>query len=277
MPPRAAEPVFSRSVWRRTSLPGVTQIRLSSDRALSRAIPLLYGTVLRLEGESEWSVGRETWTSRPGSVGVKVPGEVYMERARAGPSRFQVLVFEDALVEQARAALDRAPHDPRASSYDGRDPEVRPLMDLHRAYLDDETSTRSEALEQMLAEALTVLVTLTGKPRARPEPLAAHAAVVRARAMLDARITEAVSLDELAAHARLDKFRLCRAFREEVGLPPHAYVTHRRVSLAQRLLARGVSQAEVAAQVGLYDQSQLHRHFKRIAGITPGEFARAIR
>ena len=63
----------------------------------------------------------------------------------------------------------------------------------------------------------------------------------------------------LAAHARLDKFRLCRAL----------YLTHRRVS--------GLPQAEVAARVGLYDQSQLHRHFKRIVGVTPGEYARAVR
>ena len=47
--------------------------------------------------------------------------------------------------------------------------------------------------------------------------------------------------------------------------------------LAGALLARGVPQAEVAARVGLYDQSQLHRHFKRIAGVTPGAYARAAR
>jgi AraC-like DNA-binding protein len=101
--------------------------------------------------------------------------------------------------------------------------------------------------------------------------------VTRARELLDARFTEAIALDELAVHARLDKFHLCRAFRNEVGLPPHAYVTHRRIGLAGALLARGVPQAEVAARVGLYDQSQLHRHFKRIVGVTPGEYARGAR
>ena len=119
---------------------------------------------------------------------------------------------------------------------------------------------------------------MTGIAPARAERRAgSRVAVTRARALLDARITEHVSLDELAAHALLDKFRLCRAFREQIGLPPHAYVTHRRISLAQELLARGVPQAEVALRVGLYDQSQLHRHFKRISGLTPGTFARAMR
>lgn len=77
-------------------------------------------------------------------------------------------------------------------------------------------------------------------------------------------------------HARLDQFRLCRAFREEVGLPRDAYVTHRRIARAQDLLARGMSQADVAASVGFYDQSLLHRHFKRILRLTPGAFVRSI-
>jgi AraC-like DNA-binding protein len=58
-------------------------------------------------------------------------------------------------------------------------------------------------------------------------------------------------------------------------MPPHAYVTHRRVARAQALLARGMPQAEVAASVGFYDQSLMHRHFKRILRLTPGAFARA--
>jgi AraC-like DNA-binding protein len=208
---------------------------------------------------------------------VKVPGEVYVERTRRGRSRFHLLVFDDALVEEARVALDRPPSHPRASSFDGmRDPRVRPLIALHRSLLDD--ATGDAELEETLSEALTTLVTLSGLAPTRAERSAgSKVAVARARALLDARIAEAVSLDELAAHARLDKFRLCRAFREQIGLPPHAYVTHRRVSLAQDLLARGVPQAEVAVRVGLYDQSQLHRHFKRIAGLTPGSYARAMR
>jgi AraC-like DNA-binding protein len=261
---------------RRAAAPGVGVVQITLDQGLSCAVPHKYSTVLHLEGESVWSVRSARWTTRPGTLGVKVPGEVYREHARRGRSRFQVVVFEDALVEEARAALERPPADPGAAAFDGfSDPRVQPLMALHRALLDDDAS--STALEQALSDALGTFVDLTAVGPACSEPSMWSVAVARARALLDARLTEAVTLDELAAHARLDKFRLCRAFREEVGLPPHAYVTHRRVSLAQELLGRGVPQAEVAVQVGLYDQSQLHRHFKRILGVTPGAWARAIR
>ncbi|ESU46140.1 AraC family transcriptional regulator [Streptomyces sp. HCCB10043] len=58
-------------------------------------------------------------------------------------------------------------------------------------------------------------------------------------------------------------------------MPPHQYVTARRVDLARRLLLEGVSPGEAAGAVGFHDQSHLTRHFKRIAGTTPGRFARS--
>jgi AraC-like DNA-binding protein len=231
--------------------------------------------VLHLEGDAAWSVRTERYRSRPGMVGVKVPGEVYTEYSPRGLARFQVLLFDDALIHETRAALDRPPPTPRAGSFDGlRDARVQPLVALHRVIADEAASDAE--LEQSLAEALVALVALSGLAGLRAERHGAWSnAVARARALLDADITGLVTLDELATHAGLDKFHLCRAFREQVGLPPHAYITHRRVSLAQVLLAQGVPQAEVALRVGLYDQSQLHRHFKRILGVTPGAYARA--
>jgi AraC-like DNA-binding protein len=257
-------------------LPGVGVIRLTSAVRLSRSVPEHFATALHLEGRSEWSRGRLRWSTAPGTIAVKIPGEVYAERARRGRARFQVVIFDDALVAEARVALDRPLTGPAENALDGSDPRVRPLAALHQRLLDDDAEPA--ALEHDLCDAIAALVELTSAPRsARFSRNACSAAVARARALLDERLTETVTLDELAAHARLDKYRLCRAFRDEVGLPPHAYVTHRRVSRAQGLLARGLSQAEVALSVGLYDQSQLHRHFKRIVGLTPGAFARAVR
>jgi AraC-like DNA-binding protein len=274
---RAIHPAPIRHFLHRDALPGVGMMKLTLDGALSRAIPPRYGTVVHLEGESEWSVRGARYATRPGTVGVKVPGEVYAEHARVGRSRFEVVAYEDALVDEARSALGRRVAEPRARSFDGRqDARVRPLMRLHRAF-DDDAST-PEMLEQALSEALVALVELTSLPSTRSECTTRSGdAVRRARTLLDERLTDTVTLDELAAHARLDKFKLCRAFREQVGLPPYAYLTLRRVSLAQELLGRGMPQAEVAARVGLYDQSQLHRHFKRIVGVTPGAYARAVR
>jgi AraC-like DNA-binding protein len=264
-----------RRITVRDPLPGVKVALFTGDGPLVRAVPDRYSTAVHLTGRSQWTSGRARWSTGPGTISVKVPGEVYTERVRDGRAEFQVVLFDAALVDDARAALDRPIIAPQNQAVDGRDPRARPLAQLHRQLLDDDASP---ALEYAVCAALSAFVDIACAPRGSGfSSFASSAAVVRARALLDARLTETITLDELAAHARLDKFHLCRAFRNEVGLPPHAYVTHRRVSRAQDLLSRGIPQAEVAASVGLYDQSQLHRHFKRILGVTPGAFARAAR
>jgi AraC-like DNA-binding protein len=101
--------------------------------------------------------------------------------------------------------------------------------------------------------------------------------VQRAIEMLREHLAETITLDAIAEHAGLDKFHLSRAFRDQVGLPPHAYRTHLRVQRAKQLLAAGVRPSAVALRVGFYDQSQLHRHFRRLVGTTPGEYWRTSR
>ncbi|WP_437293183.1 helix-turn-helix domain-containing protein [Sorangium sp. So ce426] len=98
----------------------------------------------------------------------------------------------------------------------------------------------------------------------------------RAFELIRERFVTALSLDEIALHVGLDKFQLIRALRDQLGVTPHAYVTQLRIGRARALLTRGVPPSEIAARVGLYDQSQLNRHFKRIVGITPGQLARAV-
>jgi AraC family transcriptional regulator len=82
------------------------------------------------------------------------------------------------------------------------------------------------------------------------------------------------SLEQIAAVAQLSPYHFARQFRAATGLPPHQYVIARRVERAKQLLQRGtdVSLAEMAAGIGFSDQSQFCHHFKRLVGVTPGQF-----
>jgi AraC family transcriptional regulator len=82
------------------------------------------------------------------------------------------------------------------------------------------------------------------------------------------------SLEQLAAVARLSPYHFARQFKAATGLPPHQYVIMRRVERAKQLLQAGtdLSLAEVAASAGFSDQSQFSQHFKRLVGVTPGQF-----
>jgi AraC-like DNA-binding protein len=82
-------------------------------------------------------------------------------------------------------------------------------------------------------------------------------------------------LDDLAAGAGLTAFQLIGLFKRATGLAPHAYLTQVRLGIACRHLRRARPIAQVAADVGFYDQSALTKHFKRCYGITPLQFARA--
>ncbi len=67
-----------------------------------------------------------------------------------------------------------------------------------------------------------------------------------------------------------------RVFRQETGLPPHTYLIQLRINQAKAHLQAGETIAEVAAATGFSDQSHLTRRFKRIVGVTPGQYVTSI-
>ena len=107
-------------------------------------------------------------------------------------------------------------------------------------------------------------------PRREPEPHLAG----QLRDLLDERLAEPVTLG--AGSAQLDRSvpHLVRSFTREFGVSPHAYLIGRRVDAARRALLRGARPADVAADLGFYDQAHFTRHFKRHVAVTPARFAR---
>jgi AraC-like DNA-binding protein len=115
------------------------------------------------------------------------------------------------------------------------------------------------------------------RPSMRPaRSLAVDRRLRVARDLLVDRLAESVTLAELAAAAGMDRFHFARQFKAAFGQPPHAYRRHMRLVTAQRALERGRPVAEVAATSGFFDQSHLHRHFRRWFGLSPVRYASAF-
>jgi AraC-like DNA-binding protein len=95
----------------------------------------------------------------------------------------------------------------------------------------------------------------------------------RLRDLLDASVREGCTLTDVAAQFGVTPTHLIRAFSHHYGLPPHRYLTGRRVEVARRLLLAGHPPAEVAGLAGFYDQPHLTRHFRRMLGTTPARYA----
>jgi AraC-like DNA-binding protein len=96
--------------------------------------------------------------------------------------------------------------------------------------------------------------------------------IIRVKDYLQSCYRKNISVEDLAEIAQFSRFHLMRTFRRDVGLSPHAYLTQIRIEAAKKLLSEGTSIVDVASDIGFADQSHFTRHFKRITGVTPGQY-----
>jgi AraC-like DNA-binding protein len=129
--------------------------------------------------------------------------------------------------------------------------------------------------ESLLFEALTCLITRHADPTVLPKPIGRERRAVRiARDHMEAAFGDDISLSVLADLVSLSPYYFARAFQNEIGLPPHAYLEGVRLTKARQFLDRGMDLATTALAVGYSDQSHFTRRFKRFLGITPGQYIR---
>jgi AraC-like DNA-binding protein len=259
--------------WRPDSPSVVRMVRVEREDRLKTTFAEHFLVIVVYEGAFDGWYRGGLRTNVAGGIKLKEPGEVHRDVRVHAPFTLQGAGFSSETVAALAAALGlRGPVQFKASGFGPGERATQLAFAMHAALVrpdvpELERATRiSETLGELLAPGRS------GASRDERAPRA----VRRARAFLHDALADKITLDELAAHAGLDKFHLVRAFRAEVGLPPYEYLTHARVAKTKELLQRGLLVAEAAAAVGFYDESQLHRHFRRIVGITPGSFARSF-
>jgi AraC-like DNA-binding protein len=222
-----------------------------------------FHAVARIErGRKEWWAHGKLWSAGPGSIVLKAPGDVHRDVAHDGPITFQLIRLPASDLDRIRdeGKIVARPH------LEPGDERGLPFRRLHDAVA---AGADRLSLEVAMAEAVAAFTLLKSAPPDHTRP------VRRAMEYLREHLADALTLDDLALHAGLDKFHLCRAFRAQIGMPPHAYLTHLRIARAKELLESGFRPSEVAPAVGLYDQSHLNRHFRRIVGMTPASYGSA--
>ncbi|HEV2784335.1 MAG TPA: helix-turn-helix domain-containing protein [Actinophytocola sp.] len=153
--------------------------------------------------------------------------------------------------------------------------QVRPLAGLWGAAGADRL-----AAELSMAAGLTELVAVAERHlRAHwPEPDPEVAVVGRiANALLHDRTVTRV--DDVVTRFGIPARTLQRLFERYVGVSPKWVLRRYRVHEAAARLAEGTggSWAEVAAELGYFDQSHFIRDFTREVGITPAAYADACR
>lgn len=85
---------------------------------------------------------------------------------------------------------------------------------------------------------------------------------------------EPLPLAQLAQAAHMAPRTLARTFLKATGLTPHAYQLDLRVHAARKLLSAGGASAQVAQELGFYDQSHFQSTFKQRVAATPKLYQR---
>src|SRR5262245_32451094 len=131
----------------------------------------------------------------------------------------------------------------------------------------------AESLANVLAVHLIRHVLEPRRPARRPDGALPRGRLLAVVAYIEDHLDAGPSLEQMAGVARVSTYHFAHQFKQATGLPPYQYVIMRRVERTQQLLREGdLSLAEVAARAGFPDQSAFCRHFKRLVGVTPGQF-----
>ena len=95
---------------------------------------------------------------------------------------------------------------------------------------------------------------------------------------INAYLDRDLGLKELATVVQMSPNYFSQLFKQTTGITPHQYVIRYRIERAKYLMQQNkLSLAEISTQVGFVDQSHLHRHFKRLVGVTPKTYFQKFR
>jgi len=270
------EPEETVTFSRRNELPGVEIRTVSNTRRTWSCYSADFEFIVPTSWCGEIRYRDRSVIIEPGTVFCAYPGEVFSARRvlRGGSAR--AVTIEPKVLYEAIAEHGLSPSDLELPTCVKLSAGVQTaLLTLFDVIGPEATPLR---LETVFHEFVDVMVReLVGHARTGAQ-VGKGAGDDRASEYVRRRLEEdadaKVDLTLLARETNLSRFQAIRAFKQRYGLPPHTYQLRVRLALAKQSLRAGVAPAQVAADYGFVDQSHLSRHFKRLTGITPVQYAR---
>lgn len=262
-----AEPLDTVRAWK-PPVPGVREVLHA--RHVEHAYPVhthdVWTLLLVDQGAIRYDLDQRTRGAETSMVSILPPHVVHDGRpATADGYRKRVIYIEPAVIGESLigSAVDR-PALP--------DPGLRDAVSA----LDDALECIDDGLEaetrlHLVAERIRGTLGVPGG-NVRTDPRTIDVAVEAFRAYLDEHLFEPVTIATASERLGVGPTHLARGFRSAFGIAPHAYVVTRRLEVARDRILAGVPLADVATEVGFFDQAHLTHRFKRFLGVTPGRF-----
>lgn len=183
-----------------------------------------------------------------------------------------------ALAHAAETIFDRDGRGVAPIERVGHDDPV--LRGLFQAMLDEAASPSGEALYvETLSEAFIGRLLRDHSDLPTSGRRARYALAPRRLAevvgFIEANLAGELTLDDLAAVAKLSRYYFSRAFTRATGLSPHAFVVGRRLDAAKALLrTTSLPIEDVARRCGFRGASHFAARFRRAMGVSPSDYRR---
>lgn len=225
---------------------------------------------LQAHGRTTWRVDRQVFELGPNDV-LAVPPRVehaMVERARSRHHFFYAAI-DFAIVASRHPAMMTAWDTAAPLICRGAGALQMPFRQLVRELGTSQPLQREGLLAavDLLAIAATRALVLGAAGKAADR---AHPAVTAARRLLDEHPERRWSIRELGASVGLSPTYLVELFTRDAGMPPHRYLTERRVERAAELLAgTELTIGRIAADLGFASGSHLARVVRTATGLTP--------
>lgn len=148
---------------------------------------------------------------------------------------------------------------------------LRELQDCGLEY-----QTVCQAYMEILAIRLTRQAEFS--PEAHPPKARLNRQCVSVRRYIDAHYKEKLTLEQLAAAVKVNKYYLAHAFKAEFGVSPISYMNLCRIEEGKRLLLESDwSLIQIAAILGYSSPSYFSQAFHRQEGISPQKYRKEHR
>lgn len=269
----------SVKLWR---VPGLGRVELMHAAYVTQTFPrhshdgFAVGVIER--GTLGFSYRGENVVAPAGTINLANPDEPHTGHAATDAGWTYRMFYLDAdwLQEAAREMADRPQSIPFFQAGVIRDDDLAASIRALHVSLEQAEISSLERESRFLG----MLCHLIGRHADAPPPLRGlgreRHTLRQVLRHIDEHLSENVSLAQLASVAGLSPFHFLRVFRSEVGISPHGYVTQMRIRSARALLRKGWPIAAAAQEAGFADQSHFTRSFKRLTGVTPGQYRKIV-
>lgn len=132
-----------------------------------------------------------------------------------------------------------------------------------------------DTIEEM-KEFLLGNILLCMKALAKQSGIGNDKIMIRAKEYIGEHIGFNLTLESVAEYMNFSPAYFSKYFKNEEGLNFIDYVNNVRIKEAKKLLNRNIKTADICDKIGFLDVKHFYKIFKRIEGVTPGQYKKGI-